>query len=249
MPQKYRTGEERRWTICDKGNPDALIHHVWPEFRDRILALDEKYPDLWSFTESRLVKWVEPTQMLRQLRAVFWSHVYRSRTLSMPIREKTLLVGFLDRANFLDLISVDANLAFLLMPPSRVEALFESILYQGLQQMKEVVSEPLANKNGRAKRDHLLNIILTLRECERRLARDQTYLLRERATLRNKMIDELKKDGAVLNERPPDPLPPPEEEADEFDYSDYDLEEGEVHGASRSDSGDKINTITEEGSD
>lgn len=243
MPEKFRVGEERHWHVCDKANPDALIYQVWPEFAERILALDERLPGIWSFTESRLEKWVKPTQMLKQLRAIFWSHVYRNRQLAVPIRERTILIGFLDQSTFLSMIAHDANLAYLLRPPSRVEALMESLLHQGLRKLMAVIDEPMEKKRGREKRDHISNILMVMREVERRLCRDQTRLLAERMKEREKLFIAMGREGAMLNEKPLTSLPPEEEE--EFDYTDFDLEGEDDEGAGRSDSGNEAQSGAE----
>lgn len=246
MPQKFRVGEERRFAVCDKGNPDALIYQVWIEFAEKILELDQRMPEVWSFTEAKLERWVKPTQMLRQLRAVFWSHVYRNRQLQIPIRQEHILVGFLSHATFFEIIKVDANLAFLVRPPSRLESLFESLLYQGCKQLMDVIREPMEKKIGKSKRNHIINILMIIRECERKLCRDQSKLFGIRMKRRKEIFKELTKDGVLINAAPPAPRP-----EEDFNYNEFeelawegDEDDGEID---RSASGNRALDESEEG--
>lgn len=236
---RLRYGTDRRWVVADPQNPEALIHHVWDEFAQKIEILDKEMPEVWRYTERKMHLWVRPSKMLDQLRCIFWARVYEGRALGLKVKREEILIGLIDDKVWSKLIDDQKNLAYLIRPIPRIEAAFESLMWRSLRHLQEWLDEPRDFKamSPGDSRSFIQNVFEIMYECEKRIhsptAANRRLVMKDRAEL----IKNIKADGAELNIHV----------SGDEEISRYDLdllpEEREEDGDNRSDQGDEFDSL------
>ncbi len=243
LKDRLKYGPDRRWVVCNPQNPDALIFHVWPEFAEKLIDLDQRCPDIWKKSERKMQLWVKPTYLLDQLRCLFWANVYQARSLGIKVRRDEILAGFMGEDAWETIIKNDANLAYFVRPIPRINAAFEALMWRGYQKLTEIIEGPkdYAVLSPHGKRNYLVMIFSIMRECEHRLHRD-VQRRETREVLRKQVEEEVLACGVSLNRVEPtaeDPFPGFEMKdlPDEMEFGESELDE-EGADDDRPDTGD-----------
>lgn len=245
---RMRYGTDRRWCVADPQNPDAIVHHVWAEFAEKIIELDQKHPEVWRYTERKMILWVRPSRILDQLRCIFWARVYDTRVVNQKIKREDVLAGLLCGETWDEIIRDERNLAYLIRPIPRIEGAFESLMWRGLRHLLEWIERPRDFKTMTAEenRDFIKNVFEIIYECERRLHPPSRRGHKPEIRAREKLL------GSTQLERPLLNVPRIEEEEGEL-VDEFDLEQlpdgGEIFGEGESgegsDSGDGAHNESE----
>lgn len=205
--------------VCDLENSDSVVHHVWNGLAEKILDLDRRHPEIWKMNDRKMDMWVKPTQLLEQLRCIFWSNIYECRALNIKVKKEDIIFGLMDDDFFKSITDVDANLAYFIRPIPRVEAAFEALLWRGLKRAIEVMDmgwEDLKSQPYNGRRNYLSMVFQVIKECENRLMR-RSYGQADINKSRRKLAKELSEEGSNLNVSTPGPLP------QDLDVSGFDL--------------------------
>lgn len=126
-------------------NPRSLINIVPDAIKSKLKELP---PSLLSMSEKTLVKQLDPSWTLEQLRLAFWDEYTIAQDNQKNLRMAAVYGRICDKSVFYDIINHPLSLAYLVRPPTDYIYSMRSLLEVGLQRFREILKMDLKNPNG-----------------------------------------------------------------------------------------------------
>lgn len=145
-------GSADLWSRADER---ALINLVPGSLGEALLAASQSHPELFQMDERTLYKSLrdlnmQPTPTDNRLRLAFWNEYDRAQATHRPMEMVSVFAGVCHKSYFFGrYITRPEKLAWLVCPPASYEVVATEALSYGLEQMREILSLPIKDAQGR----------------------------------------------------------------------------------------------------